>query len=205
MADTKRACRIASTVQGRVDLDAAVLTRAHSLACEFYEQQEARDFSGDDVEALALPEWVPPRASWFPTEQLRSMGLHAHPKPRGEELVMTLGVDLHVDDIHGQVLLLVLANEGLTFRQGRVRHATRPGEWFVFDDRKPHAVREARSRAGLFGMGSAPACCWEQVMPTSTGLALAAFCSKLGSKVRCTRAEDLLRPLAGSRCSQCSM
>ena len=51
----------------------------------------------------------------------------------------------HVDNMHGASWALVLANEGLRFRQGRYAHVTRPGEWFVFNDYFEHEVEDTES------------------------------------------------------------
>ncbi|MCQ0034318.1 hypothetical protein [Burkholderia glumae] len=45
------------------------------------------------------------------------------------------------------VLMTVLHNDGLGFKQGRVRHIPSAGDWFIFDDRKPHAANEAPGRS----------------------------------------------------------
>uniref|UniRef100_UPI003BEF335A hypothetical protein n=1 Tax=Burkholderia arboris TaxID=488730 RepID=UPI003BEF335A len=65
---------------------------------------------------------------------------------RDEQFVATASVDMHSDD-EGLVPLVVLHNQGLTFRQGKVRHKPRAGDWFVFDDPRPHSVDAAPSRA----------------------------------------------------------
>jgi hypothetical protein len=45
----------------------------------------------------------------------------------------------------------VIHNDGLKFRQGRVSHAPKAGEWFVFDDRKLHGVSSGKGRATFIG------------------------------------------------------
>lgn len=81
-------------------------------------------------------------ASWFPTVALAAMGLE-----RGKaahEFLATVGIDAHQDHIHGPVLIWVLHNDGLTFKQGKVSHKTAAGEWFVFDDHQNHGVKECK-------------------------------------------------------------
>ena len=71
---------------------------------------------------------------------------------RGEEMVVTLGVDQHVDGIYGPVLCLVLHNEGLTFRQGKVSHKPLAGDWFIFNDSAKHGVKEAKGSTAFVGL-----------------------------------------------------
>lgn len=70
--------------------------------------------------------------------------------PMAVSAVATSAVDLHIDG-EDLVLMVVLHNDGLTFRQGKVRHQPRSGEWFIFDDRKLHGVYEADGRAMFVG------------------------------------------------------
>ncbi|WP_244103155.1 hypothetical protein [Burkholderia gladioli] len=51
----------------------------------------------------------------------------------------TPGVEPHTDG-EGLVLMIVLHNDGLRFKQGRVKHVPNAGDWFVFDDRMDHRV-----------------------------------------------------------------
>lgn len=133
-------------VQGRIELELSALEAARSLAKRHFAEQAAVDFSGDAVETAPLPDWMPPRTDWFPAEAARALGFEplSARTVRGEELVMTVGVDAHEDHIHGPVFFLVFYNSGMTFKQGRSSHVTEPGEWFIFDDRRPHLVRETK-------------------------------------------------------------
>jgi hypothetical protein len=79
--------------------------------------------------------------SWLPVTELKALGFRVSGSAK-QQLLATVGVEAHVDALHGPVLIVALYNDGLTFRQGREAHKTQAGEWFVFDDRKPHSVRE---------------------------------------------------------------
>ncbi len=65
--------------------------------------------------------------------------------------MLTAGVDQHTDDFFGPVLLVVLHNDGLRFRQGGANHVPVAGDWFIFDDRVKHGVTSARGRASFVG------------------------------------------------------
>ena len=54
--------------------------------------------------------------------------------------VMSTGIDMHVDRIWGETLMWVVHNDGLHFKQGRVKVVHQPGEWFIFNDALPHQV-----------------------------------------------------------------
>ena len=49
--------------------------------------------------------------------------------------MVTAGADQRTDNFHGPVLLVVLHNDGLKFKQGKISHAPTAGEWFIFNDR----------------------------------------------------------------------
>lgn len=138
-------------VLGSIHLAAEVLKSAADLAASFYLTAAAEQFCGDPVESAPLPGWLPSIDSWFPFEQLRQFKLALKEESRREELVMTAGCDIHTDRIHGPVLLLVLYNDGLVFSQGRERHKTQPGQWYVFDDRIGHGVREKKNSTAYLG------------------------------------------------------
>lgn len=128
-------------VRGEVALPAAVLQNAKALARSQYAQAEAEEFCGDAVQDVVFPAWLAQRQQWLPLEELHALGFA--PDNAGQEtLLSTVGVDSHVDGINGPTFILVLHNDGLTFRQGSVSHKTKAGQWFVFDDAKPHQVRE---------------------------------------------------------------
>lgn len=134
-------------VLGHVDLGPHVLKQARKFAAEHFTAEEAIEFSGEDVEVFANPIWAPKRESWLPVAELRALGFHASANGSGEEMVVTLGVDQHIDGVHGPVLCLVLHNDGLTFRQGNVSHRPVAGDWFIFNDRANHGVKEKKGAA----------------------------------------------------------
>ncbi|VWC78838.1 hypothetical protein BLA39750_01047 [Burkholderia lata] len=139
-------------ILGRVALPDSVVRGSARLAEEFYTAAEENEFCGDAVETYAIPLWARTGgAVWLP--DLASLGYRkAESGFRGREevLVATAAVDAHTDD-EGLVLMIVLHNQGLTFRQGKVRHVPQAGEWFLFDDRKPHGVTEAPGRSVFVG------------------------------------------------------
>lgn len=139
-------------VQGRIALPSTLLDAAASLAQAFYERQVKDEFCGELIDTVSTPTWMQAARSMLPVDALRILGFEAHPQPKGpDELVMTAGCDAHIDDMHGPVFFLVLFNDGLVFRQGRVRHATQAGEWFVFDDARSHGVSEGRDTTTYLG------------------------------------------------------
>lgn len=143
-----RATLVLGEVQGRCELPAHVIAGAARLAAEFFTAQEEHEWSGDQVETYAEPLWFKRAgATWRP--DVTHLGL----TPTGEqsELVVTAGVDPHTDDVHGLVLLVVLHNDGLKFKQGKVSIAPAAGDWFIFDDRRNHSVSSAPGRAVFVG------------------------------------------------------
>lgn len=140
------------SILGSVQIPRDVIHLSDKLADEFYATAEESEFCGDQVETYAIPSWASHNAAaWLP--DLATLGYRrADSGYRGREevLVATASADMHTDD-EGLVLMVVLHNEGLTFRQGRVRHKPKAGDWFMFDDRLPHGVDEARGRASFLG------------------------------------------------------
>lgn len=128
-------------VQGRVAVPTEVAAAAAQLASEHYAEAEAAEFCGDPVDDVAFPAWMSERRAWLPPD-LRALGFEVTPT---DSLLATVGVDDHVDDIHGPVLAIVLFNDGLKFVQRSQRHVSAVGDWFVFDDRQPHGVREGKA------------------------------------------------------------
>lgn len=100
------------------------------------------------METYAEPLWLKREGVLF-----RPSVSHLGLKPTGSrsELVVTAGVDQHIDDFHGPVLMVVLHNDGLKFRQGKVSHTPIAGDWFIFNDRQKHGVSSARGRATFVG------------------------------------------------------
>lgn len=139
---------VMGAIQGKCSLPLHVIKGAARLATEFFAAQEALEFGGEAVETYAEPLWLKRGgATWRPDVAFLGM------KPTGtqSELVVTAGVDQHVDEFHGPVLLVVLHNDGLKFRQGKNSHVPVAGEWFIFDDRRNHGVSSAPGRATFVG------------------------------------------------------
>ena len=135
-------------ILGRVELPGHVTAGAARLANEFFSAQEDQEWSGDPVETYAEPLWLKRGgATWRPSVSHLDM----EPTGRSTELVITAGVDQHIDDFHGPVLLVVLHNDGLKFKQGKVVHVPAAGDWFIFDDRTSHGVSSAPGRATFVG------------------------------------------------------
>lgn len=137
-------------VQGRIELSPDVAAGAKAYAKAVYADAEAQDFCGDPVVSDRPPEWAPDLEDWVPTATLADIGFQVAPDPR-HELVATVGVDQHIDDIHGPVLCWVLHNDGLTFKQGRQIHKAAAGDWFIFDDRVNHGVKESKKSTVFVG------------------------------------------------------
>ncbi|KVV40784.1 hypothetical protein WT27_12695 [Burkholderia territorii] len=140
------------TILGSVPVPADVIRRSSSLAEEFFTAAEANEFCGDAVETYMIPRWASEGgATWLPSlAELGYRRAEGGYLGREEILVVTAGVDLHTDD-EGLVLMIVLHNDGLTFRQGKVRSKPKAGDWFIFDDRLPHCVDDAPGRATFIG------------------------------------------------------
>lgn len=141
------------TILGSVTLPDHVVRESSKLADEFFTSAEESNFN-DPVETYPVPLWVRRGdALWLP--DLDALGYRRtdrddHGRTRKELLVATASVDMHVDD-EGLVLMVVLHNDGLKFKQGKVRHRPKAGDWFIFDDRKPHGVDDAEGRATFVG------------------------------------------------------
>lgn len=135
-----------------VQIPADVIRRSDALAAEFYTAAEEIEFSGDQVETYAVPAWASRNAdSWLP--DLTTLGYRRADggyRGRVETLVATASAEMHTDG-EGLVLMVVLHNDGLTFKQGRIRHKPKAGDCFIFDDRLPHGVLEAPGQASFLG------------------------------------------------------
>ncbi|CAB3754244.1 hypothetical protein [Paraburkholderia humisilvae] len=140
------------SILGSVEIPGHVIRLSDDLADKFYTVAEENEFCGDQVETYATPRWASrDSAAWLP--DLVTFGYRRADsgyRGREEQLVATASADMHTDD-EGLVLMVVLHNDGLTFRQGRVRHKPKAGDWFIFDDRLPHGVDEAPGRAAFLG------------------------------------------------------
>lgn len=137
----KTAVDLFSTVRGRIPVPTELIAVATPIAREFYAEAEKSDFSSESVDSFQLPAMASLGLSWVPHAALAAMGLKVTENcAEGMSAVMTFGIDMHVDEIFGPTLFWVLLNDGLEFRQGKARHLTQEGDWFVFTDNKPHGV-----------------------------------------------------------------
>ncbi|MFK4706142.1 hypothetical protein ABIC83_002981 [Roseateles asaccharophilus] len=127
-----------------VALSTGITAGAARLAADYYKSCEAIEFCGEDVETFSVPDWVGDVSLLVPTDALADMGLRWNGKLMGNELIATIGVDQHIDDAYGPVLCVVLHNDSLTFRTGKVSHKPKAGDCFVFNDRVKHGVKEAK-------------------------------------------------------------
>lgn len=144
------------TVLGHIPLDEITTERAAKFAKEHYAAEEAVEFDGEDVEVFTLPSWRPKIEAWWPEAQLRAMGYRRRPIVKDDsrtrqDMVVTLGVDQHTDDYHGNLLCYVLHNDGLKFKQGKTTCVPKGGDWFLFDDYAKHGVKEANGAAVFVG------------------------------------------------------
>ncbi|KVV07506.1 hypothetical protein WK77_16790 [Burkholderia ubonensis] len=144
--------RFLGSILGTVQLPGEVTRQSAYLAEEFFAAAEADEFCGHPVETYAIPRWAAHGSvAWMPDlAELRYRRAEGGYRGREELLVVTAGVDMHTDG-EGLVLMVVLHNGGLRFRQGKVRHRPKAGDWFIFDDRMPHGVDEAPGRATFIG------------------------------------------------------
>ena len=130
-------------IQGRIQLSEAILVGAKLSGQQAFEEAQRAQFCGDQVEWLPDAKWMPECRALFPRDAVERLGLTKAAAASPGRFYSTHGVDPHIDG-EGLAFVLVLANDGLKFRQGRVSHVTEPGEWFIFDDRLLHSVKESR-------------------------------------------------------------
>lgn len=123
---------------------------AESIADDVWDAAVVDEFSGDPVSTHRLPGTSPAAGHLLADSVLAEFGLRIDASER-QELVATCEVDKHVDNVDGLVLFLVLHTDGLKFRQGKVSHAPVAGEFFVFNDRRPHAVAGVKGKGVLLG------------------------------------------------------
>lgn len=121
----------------------ATLREHLSLAArDFHAHQVASEYS-EQVETAKVPrqfrqlqrEWVPGDAL------LRPLGFRPPSRNAKAHLVLTTGVDPHVDDFFGPTLLWTIHNDGLEFWQrGGARRVPPAGDILIFDDRIAHSM-----------------------------------------------------------------
>ncbi|WP_425953014.1 hypothetical protein [Ralstonia pseudosolanacearum] len=128
-------------ILGEISLPPAAQHGAAELAQQHFDQAEALDFSGTEVEDYLPPASMESRWEWFPYDRVRELGFE--PVSRNKEAVYgTVGVGMHEDDMFGPCFILTLFNDGLCFRMKDQEHVTAVGQWFILDDRQPHEVQE---------------------------------------------------------------
>lgn len=138
------------SILGSVALGADIVALACRHAEEVWADAVASDFCGDAVSTFEMPASFPEAAALIPSAPLRAAGFRIDPDG-AQQLVATYDVDMHVDNIHGHVLFVILHNDGLRFRQGNVRHIPVAGDYFVFDDRRPHGVAGVKGKGVMLG------------------------------------------------------
>jgi hypothetical protein len=139
------------SVLGRVELPQAALDAARAHAASFYAEALIEDFCGyDEPETLVYPAWLPALESWFPVAEVAELGYRIA-ATQEQLLVLSVGVESHTD-AWGPTFMVCLANDGLMFRQASVRHMTEVGEWFIFDDKRPHELLETMKTTTFIGL-----------------------------------------------------
>ncbi|WP_059835574.1 hypothetical protein [Burkholderia ubonensis] len=131
-------------VQGTVVVPEHLRAAAHAGGQAAYAEAERQDFCGDEVNWLPDEPWHAECAALFPAQAVRELGFEPATKA-GEQfrVYSTHGTDPHIDDA-GPVFVLVLANDGLKFKQGKHSHITNVGEWYIFDDCRSHTVNASK-------------------------------------------------------------
>ena len=127
-------------IQGRLSVPQHLRVKAHAAGQIAYADAKRAEFCGDEVVWLPDEPWHQECAKLFPVHEVRELGFEMSTKGGDQfRVYSTHGTDPHVDG-EGVVFVLVLANDGLKFRQGREAHVTNVGEWYVFDDCRAHTV-----------------------------------------------------------------
>lgn len=61
----------------------------------------------------------------------------------------TCGVEPHIDDMDGLSVCVVLHADGFTFKQSKTNLKLAAGDWFIFDDRLKHEVKNTAKATTL--------------------------------------------------------
>lgn len=130
-------------IQGAVVVPPGLRATAHAAGQLAYEQAVAQDFCGDAVVWLPESPWHAACAALFPEDAVRQLGFELSATDEWR-VYSTYGTEPHVDG-SGPCFVLVLANDGLKFRQGKHAHVTNVGEWYIFDDSRTHTVNDAKN------------------------------------------------------------
>lgn len=121
---------------------------ACNAARDFHATQAASHYS-DQVDTARVPRrFAKLQCEWVPGDEvLLPLGFRSPRRDANAHLVLTTGVDPHVDDFLGPTLLWTLHNDGLDFWQrGGARRAPPAGDVLIFDDRVPHSMDLTRSQ-----------------------------------------------------------
>lgn len=141
---TRIAPVVMGAIQGSIELPASLCAQAQVLAKQVLADGEAEDFGGEPVSWLSDKQLIPVCMSLFPTEAVRALGYEPAPG-KDAKVYGTYGVGPHEDDVDGIVFIMVLENKGLKFKQKGQSHITLPGQWFLFNDRDTHEVKEGKN------------------------------------------------------------
>lgn len=134
---------IHGAIQGQVVLPAALRAAATKLAAQVVADGEAQDWCGEPVSWLRDENLLPQCMTLFPGDDVRALGFVPNLEKQAK-VWGTYGVEAHDDD-EGIVFVLVLENQGLKFKQGHQAHITEPGQWYLFNDRIRHEVKESKN------------------------------------------------------------
>lgn len=141
---------------GSLGLSSDVLARSKDLAVYSFATAAEEAFSGDPIVSWPLPAWLRNSASWLPAEGLATLGFELDPLAlRHPEIVATASVGRHIDRVLFKAIMVILHNDGLTFRQGRQAWTPAAGDWTIFDDSKPHEVRPSTRSTCLIAVVAA--------------------------------------------------
>lgn len=122
-------------VLGNITISPELAAAAEKMARHYFANQVKSEF----MESADI--CIPPAGmggGWIPRKQLAALGYRVPAEK--SQWVMSTGIDMHVDRIWGETLMWVVHNDGLHFKQGRVKVVHQPGEWFIFNDALPHQV-----------------------------------------------------------------
>jgi hypothetical protein len=129
-------------IQGVIDIPEHLHAAANAAGASAYTQAEAEDFCGERVLWLPGEPWHDDCAALFPADAVRALGFELS-RAGQFRVYSTHGTDPHIDG-DGACFVLVLANDGLKFRQGKQSHVTCAGEWYIFDDCRTHTVSDSK-------------------------------------------------------------
>jgi hypothetical protein len=133
---------------GFLEVPAQLRTYAADAAREFHARQVASDYTEQVDTAIVPRPFLKLQCKWVPRGGvLEQLGFRAPAPGTKAHLVLTTGVDPHVDDYLGDTLLWTLHNDGLEFWQrGGARRTPPAGDILIFDDRIPHSVDLTRAQ-----------------------------------------------------------